>query len=311
MNKRSFVFASVTVLTLLCPLAVRSEVVDKIVAIVNDDVVTMSEVQRSVTVEKQGMFTTADDYFRDMTLKEKLDGFIEAKLVEQQAKRMKIEISDKEVQLVVEAIRKQNLITEAEMKERLQKEGINYKGFLEGIRNNLLRSRVLARAIGTTVLVTEADIKAYYDANPDEFKSEEFRLQQIFISSRRENASERAQAAFNLLQQGQSFETVAKEYSDDPSGARGGDIGFVKKEDLIPQLLQGISLLMPGASSRPIVTPYGYHIIKLVETRKSEVLPFDEVKDAIKARITQQETQKRYKEYIGKLRASSYIEVKI
>ncbi len=104
---------------------------------------------------------------------------------------------------------------------------------------------------------------------------------------------------------------MAKEYSDDPSGARGGDIGFVKKEELIPQLLQAISLLIPGTSSHPIVTPYGYHIIKLLEQRKSEAVPFDSVKDAIKAKLTQQETQKRYKDYIEKLRASSYIEVKI
>ena len=76
-------------------------------------------------------------------------------------------------------------------------------------------------------------------------------------------------------------------------------------------MLQAIALLMPGTSSHPIITPYGYHIIKLVEQRKGEAVPFDSVKDAIRARITQQETQKRYQEYIGKLRSSSYIEVKI
>jgi peptidyl-prolyl cis-trans isomerase SurA len=310
-QKKGFFFAVVAALTFLWPLVSHSEVIDKIVAIVNDDIVTLGDVQKSVQVEKQGMFTSADEYFRDMTLKEKLDGFIEATLIQQQAKKMKIDVSDKEVESVVEGIRKQNLITEKEFKERLQKENIGYKAFFEGIRNNLLRNRVLARAISTTVLVTEASLKAYYDEHPDQFKSEEFRLQQIFISSRRDDAVARAQAAFKLVQQDQPFEAVAKEYSDDPSGARGGDIGFVKKEELIPQLLQAISLLIPGTSSRPIATPYGFHIIKLLEQRKSEAVPFDSVKEAIKARLTQQETQKRYKDYIDKLRASSYIEVKI
>jgi peptidyl-prolyl cis-trans isomerase SurA len=310
-EKKSFLFALVTALTLLCPLTSRGEVVDKIVAIVNEDIVTLGDVQRYVSVEKQGMFTSADEYFRDMDLREKLDSFIEGTLIQQQAKKFKIEVSEKELESVVEGIRKQNLITETELKERLQKENIGYKAFLEGIRTNLLRGRVLTRAIATTVLVTEASVKQYYETNPDQFRSEEFRLQQIFISSRREDAVTRAQAAFNLLQQGLSFEAVAKEYSDDPSGPRGGDIGFVKKEELIPQLLQGISLLMPGTSSHPIVTPYGFHIIKLLEVRKGEAVPFDSVKEAIQARITQQETQKRYQEYIAKIRASSYIEVKI
>ena len=312
MVKKSFLlFVLAAALMFPWPPASRSEVIDKIVAIVNDDIVTLGDVQKSVTVEKQGMFTSADEYFRNMSLKEKLDGFIEGTLIQQQAKKMKIDVSDKEVESVVESIRKQNLITEKEFKERLQKENISYKAFFEGIRNNLLRNRVLARAISTTVLIPEASLKEYYDANPDQFRSEEFRLQQIFISSRREDASTRAQAAFKLLQQEKPFEAVAKEYSDDPSGARGGDIGFVKKEELIPQLLQAISLLLPGTSSHPIVTPYGYHIIKLLEQRKSEAVPFDSVKDAIKAKLTQQETQKRYKDYIEKLRASSYIEVKI
>ncbi len=310
-GKKTILYILITAFTLLGPLAARSEVVDKIVAIVNDDIVTMGEVQKSVHVEKQGMFTSADEYFRDMDLKEKLDTFIEAKLIQQQAKKMKIEISDKEVDSVVESIRKQNLITEKEMKERLQKEGISYTAFIDGIRNNLFRSRVLARAIGTTVIVSEASMKEYYDANPDQFRSEEFHIQQIFVSSRREDAPARAQTAFNQVREGQSFEAVARQYSDDPSGVRGGDIGFVKKEELIPQLLQAISLLLPGTSSHPVVTPYGYHIIKLLETRKSDTLPFDSVKDAIKVRITQQETQKRYKDFITKIRTSSYIEVKI
>jgi peptidyl-prolyl cis-trans isomerase SurA len=310
-GKKTILYILITAFTLLGPLAVRSEVVDKIVAIVNDDIVTMGEVQKSVHVEKQGMFTSADEYFRDMDLKEKLDTFIEAKLMQQQAKRMKIEISEKEVDSVVESIRKQNLITQKEMKERLQKEGINYTAFVDGIRNNLLRSRVLARAIGTTVIVSEASMKEYYNANPDQFRSEEFHIQQIFVSSRREDAPARAQTAFNQVQEGQSFEAVARQYSDDPSGVRGGDIGFVKKEELIPQLLQAISLLLPGTSSHPVVTPYGYHIMKLVETKKSEILPFDSVKDVIKVRITQQETQKKYKDFITKVRTSSYIEVKI
>ncbi len=311
-HKRRFFFvAAISALMFLLPPASRGEVVDKIVAIVNDDIVTLGDVQKSVQVEKQGVFTSADEYFRDMTLREKLDNFIEGTLIQQQAKKMKIEVSDKEVEMVVEGIRKQNLITESEFKERLQKEGITYRAFSDGVRNNLLRNRVLARAISTTVLVNEAAVKAYYDTNQDEFRSQEFRLQQIFISSRRDDAVTRAQAAFKLLEQGRPFEEVARDYSDDPSGARGGDIGFVKKEELIPQLLQAVSLLMAGSSSHPIGTPYGYHIIKLLEQRKSEAAPFDSVKDSIKSKLTQQETQKRYKDYIAKLRASSYIEVKI
>jgi peptidyl-prolyl cis-trans isomerase SurA len=298
-------------LSLLYPCTSGSEVVDKILAIVNDDIITMSDVEKYVRVEKQGKFTSADDYFRDAGLKDKLDAFIENTLIQQQARRLKIEISDLEVQMVVDSIKKQNLITEEDLREQLRKANSSYKSFFEGIRSNLVRSKVLARTISPDVLLSEARLKEHYQANPDEFRAEEYRLQQVFISNRTQDAARRAQAAYNALQQGQPFEQLAKEYSDDPSGKQGGDIGYVKKEDLVPELRQAISLLISGTYSHPVLTPYGYHIMKVLDVRKSEALPFDAVKESIQEKIVQQESEKRYKEYIAKIRASSYIEVKI
>jgi peptidyl-prolyl cis-trans isomerase SurA len=298
-------------LSLLYPCTSGSEVVDKILAIVNDDIITMSDVEKYVRVEKQGKFTSADDYFRDAGLKDKLDAFIENTLIQQQARRLKIEISDLEVQMVVDSIKKQNLITEEDLREQLRKANSSYKSFFEGIRSNLVRSKVLARTISPDVLLSEARLKEHYQANPDEFRAEEYRLQQVFISNRTQDAARRAQAAYNALQQGQPFEQLAKEYSDDPSGKQGGDIGYVKKEDLVPELRQAISLLISGTYSHPVLTPYGYHIMKVIDVRKSAALPFEAVKDSIQEKIVQKESEKRYKEYITKLRASSYIEVKI
>jgi peptidyl-prolyl cis-trans isomerase SurA len=298
-------------LALLNPCTSGSEVIDKILAIVNDDIITLSDVEKYVRVEKQGRFTSVDEYFRDAELKQKLDAFIENALIQQQAKKLKIEISDLEVQMVVDGIKKQNLITDEELKEQLRKANSSYKSFFEGIRSNLVRSKVLARTISPDVLLGDARLKEYYEANPDEFKVEEYRLQQVFISNRTQDAARRAQVAYNALQAGQPFERVAREYSDDPSGKQGGDIGYVKKEDLVPELRQAISLLISGTYSHPVLTPYGFHIMKVIDVRKSAALPFDAVKDSIQEKIVQKESEKRYKEYITKLRASSYIEVKI
>jgi peptidyl-prolyl cis-trans isomerase SurA len=306
-----FLLIVLTGLSLLYPFSSGSEVVEKIVAIVNDDIITLSDVEKFVRVEKEGKFTSADDYFRDVGLKDKLDAFIENTLIQQQAKKLKIEISDLEVQMVVDSIKKQNLITEEDLKEQLRKANSSYKSFFEGIRSNLIRSKVLARTISPDVVLSEATLRDYYDANPNEFRAEEYRLQQVFISNRTQDAAKRAQMAYSALGAGQSFEQVARQFSDDPSGKQGGDIGYVKKEDLVAELRQAISLLIPGTYSHPVLTPYGYHIMKVLDARKSEALPFDAVKASIQEKIVQKESEKRYKEYVGKLRASSYIEVKI
>ncbi|MBP6941109.1 MAG: peptidyl-prolyl cis-trans isomerase [Syntrophorhabdaceae bacterium] len=299
------------ILSLMLPAGIQGEVVDRIIAIVNDDIITLKDVERYVHVEKQGKYTSVNEYLRNLELKEKIDIFINDMLIKQQAKKLKIDISDREVEGIVENVKKQNLITETELREQLKKENITYKDFRDGIKMNILRSRVLARVISPEVKITDDDLKEYYDKHLNEFKEEEYRLKQIFVSGQRQDGAQRAMAAYKLLSEGKPFEDVAAEWSDDPSAKTGADIGYVKKEDLMPQLKQSLSQVTPGSYTQVIQTPYGFNILKLVDVKKSGTLPFDAAKDAIRGKVVFDESEKRYKEYINKLRKSSYIEVKI
>ena len=308
----SFLYVTIFfILSFFLPTLSHCEVVDRVIAIVNDDIITLKELEKHVHVEKQGKFVSVNEYFRNIQLREKIDTFIELLLIKQQAKKLKIEISDKEVENVIEGIKKQHLITEVELKEQLKKENIAYKDFYEGIRMNILRNKVLTRVISPEVLVTENNLKEYYSKHTEEYREEEYKLQQIFISNQRKDAQQKVQAAYKLLQEGKTFEAVAKDFSDDPSGSQGGDIGFVKKEELIPELRQGLNMIVPGMYTHVLMTPYGLHILKLIEIKKGGTITFETLKDKIHERIVQEESEKRYKEYIDKLRKSSYIEVKI
>ncbi len=252
-----------------------------------------------------------NEYTRNLQLREKLDAFIDGLLVAQQAKKLKIEVTDKEIQETVDNIKKQNLITDAELRQQLKKDNIDYKEFLDGIKRNIIRNKVLARAIMEEMNLDDKTLKDYYDAHTGDYEQEEYRLQQIFVSSQREDAAERAQQALHALDQEKPFGEVAREFSDDASNALEGDMGFVKKEELIPELREAVKLLIPGTYSNIVRTSFGYHILKLVETKKGPAAPFESVKDSVKAKLFQIESEKRYKTYITKLRASSYIEVKI
>jgi peptidyl-prolyl cis-trans isomerase SurA len=300
------------VLSLFVPLHASSEVVDRIIAIVNDDIITLKEVEKYVQVEKQGSrFVSVNEYFRNIQLREKIDSFIDDLLLKQQAKKLKIDVSDKEVEAVIESIQKRNLITNTELIEQLKKNNIDYKDFFEGIRMNQLRGRVLTRVISSEILITENQIKEYYNAHKDEFRDEEYHVQQIFISGKHKDAPQIALTAYDLLRQGEPFEAVAKEFSDDPSASAGGDIGFVKKGDLFPELQQALSAITPGMYTQVVRTGYGFHILKLLEIKKGESASYEMVKNKIQERIVFEESEKRYKEYIEKIRKSSYIEVKI
>jgi peptidyl-prolyl cis-trans isomerase SurA len=287
-----------------------SEVVDRIIAIVNDDIITLKEVEQFVHVEKN-RFKSVEDYLVGLKLREKLVILIENTLIKQQAKKMKIDVSDREVREVVENIKKQHLITEEELKEQLKKENLSYDEFLKGIRITLLRNKVLARVITPEVNLTEKALKDYYDSHFDEFTEEELHLQQIFISGLREDSKERADFVYDSLSKGIPFEELAKQYSDDPSGKYGGDVGYVKKEELIPEIREAIKDLREGSYARTIQSRYGFHILKLVNRKKGDIIPFEKAKEEIKRRLIMEESEKRYKDFIDKLKRSSYIEVKL
>ena len=298
-------------LSLVMPALCVGEVMDRIIAIVNDDIITLKEAEKHVRVEKEGRFVSINEYLTNLRLQEKIDLLIDDVLIRQQAKKFKIDVSDKEVEGIIDNIKKQYLIDDTELKEKLKEDNISYEDFVAGLRSNVVKGRLLTRVISPDVNLTEKDLRQYYDKHKDEFVDEEYRLQQIFVSGQRDG-QKRITEAYNLLQEGKSFEAVAKDYSDETKSATaGGDIGYVKKVDLIPQLLAAVVFLTPGVYSSIITTPYGFHILKLVEKKKGEMLTFEMARDSIHEKIVQVESEKRYKDYVGKLRKGSYIEVKI
>ncbi len=202
------------------------------------------------------------------------------------------------------------MITDDELKQQLKNDNIDYKEFIKGIRMGLTRQKVLARTIMQEVNLDEKSVKAYYDAHLTDYTPEEYKLQHVFVSSRRKNAAERAQEARTALEGGKPFEEVSAEYSDEVSGPQ-GEAGFTKKDELIPELRAAVGLLLPGSFSNVIRTPFGYHILKLIDTQKGAALPFETVKESVRSNLFQIEAEKRYKSLITKLRSTSYIEVKI
>jgi peptidyl-prolyl cis-trans isomerase SurA len=290
----------------------RAEVVDRVIAIVNDEIITMKDLEAFVKIERKATkFTSIDEYFRNLQMRQRLDTFVEGVLIKQQAKRMGITVSDQEVTGFIEGIKKQNLISDEELKEQLKKDKVTYEQFREGIKMNLLRTRLLMRVVSTEVSITENALKSYYDSHQDYFKEEEFHVQHIFISGQHKDIRERAEKAYKQLTAGTPFEEVARNFSDDPSANQGGDIGFVKRSDLLPTLREALGNLQPGAFSIVVPTPYGLHIMKLIEVKKAGVLPYEEVKKVVGERMMMEESTKRYRDYIDKVKKSSYIEVKI
>ncbi|HAR94909.1 MAG TPA: hypothetical protein DCR97_02950 [Deltaproteobacteria bacterium] len=311
MGPRYLTLSLVLAVVLFSGLTARAEVVDRVVAIVNDEIVTLKDVERFVEVKAKGKFSSVNDYLLGMQIREKLDGVVETMLITQQAAKMRIEIGDREVEGVIDGIKKQNLISDLQLREQLKSDGISYKDFTDGIRRTLLKNRVLARVVAPELYLDEKKLTDFYRQHLDEYQESEVRLQHILVSRQHNDAAARAQQAYKLLQDGRAFESVAKQFSDDPSAASGGDIGTMKQDELMPELKEVVGLLLPGSFSHPVRTQYGFHIVKLLEAKKGQTAPFETVRENVRERMVQIESERRYNEYIQKLRSASYIEVKI
>lgn len=311
MMRHYLTLSLVLALVVFSGLPTKAEVVDRVVVIVNDEIVTLKDVERFVEIKAKGKFSSVNNYLLGMQIRDKLDGIVETILITQQAAKMKIEVGDREVEGVIDGIKKQNLISDLQLKEQLKSDGISYKDFTDGIRRTLLKNRVLARAVAPELYLDDKKLRDFYQQHLDEYQESELRLQHILISTQHGDAAARAQKAYKLLQDGQAFESVAKGFSDDPSAASGGDIGTIKQDELMPELKEVVGLLLPGSFSHPVRSQYGFHIVKLLEAKKGQTPPFEAVKENIRERMVQMESERRYKEYVQKLRTASYIEVKI
>jgi peptidyl-prolyl cis-trans isomerase C len=167
------------------------------------------------------------------------------------------------------------------------------KGQLEMITNNFLAFQYLQKEVISKIKVTEKEAKAYYDKNPDLFKSpEQVKARHILIQVPKEASEEdkkklkeKADEVLKKVKAGEDFAKLAAENSDDPgTKSKGGDLGFFSKGSMVPAFEQAAFSLKPGEVSELVETEFGFHVIKVEEKKEAIAEPFE----AIKAKVTQQ-----------------------
>jgi peptidyl-prolyl cis-trans isomerase C len=183
------------------------------------------------------------------------------------------------------------------------------RAFLERVerfKERSLLERLRIEEVDAQVRVTMEEMKAYYAANPANFTaSGEFRASHILVKTQEE--------AFDLkkrLVQGEDFAALARKVSLDLSTRyKGGDLGFIKKGLMMPQFEKVLLALKVGETSLPVATPFGNHIIKLVEHTPGAPLSFEEAKEQVREELLYEKRRKRYDEFVGLLRAKAKLRV--
>ncbi len=281
---------------------------DRIIAVVNKDLIMLSELKRDLLPEQDRLrkLYKGEELERRLQTAEAMavTKMIERKLQLQAAQNKGLEVSDQEVVQAVEEMKKQG--------ERLDSGDPNTA---RNVREQLTLMRVVDREVRGVIMVGESDMKRYYEEHEDRFAyPEEYQLSQILIkpSSPEETsiARGRAEALVATLKQGDSFEELALRFSDGPGASRGGRLGLVRQGELIPALEQALTSLEVGQTTGIVETAEGLHIVRVDDKKPRQFRPFEQVKTEIQSLVFQQKTEDQYKRWMADLKDKAYIDIK-
>ena len=259
---------------------------DRIVAIVNKDIITMSELEPELADERKRLRAkySGEDLDRRLSQKEYdvLNKLIDHRLQLQEAEAKGITVTEEEVKEALKHV-------------TLQKTGIPLAGSVlkKQVREQLILERLLGFHVRQSVMVTDSEITQYYEDHKEQYLvSPGYRLRQIFFFVRpgEDEGSKRAKAetVFLALRTNDNFADLAKKFSDGPEAAEGGNLGEVREDELLPPLADAIKSMKPGDISRPIKSSLGFHIIALDEVTPPKTRNLTEVENQIKSIFVQE-----------------------
>jgi peptidyl-prolyl cis-trans isomerase SurA len=298
-----------------------AKVVDRIVAYVNDDIITLSELNEKtnalLAVREQNPFIKGKDQSVDQIRHDILENLINERLAAKEITRLKISVSDAEVDNAIAGLRQENHLSEEALEAQLRKEGKTLDDLRQQIREDIERAMLINREVRSKTVVTDEQVEAYYRSHPEEFQGKQrHRLQDIFLplapdASPRERSQAQALAEQILgrLRLGADFAFMARRYSQGPGAEEGGDLGFFSEGDLDPVLERAIDGLGPGDISPVIVTDKGLHIIKVIEAQRTSPKALKEVRESIRRQLYQEEINRKYAKWLQSLRERSYVQI--
>jgi len=297
-------------------------VVDRIVAIVNQEIITLSEVERMIghlkeEIEGRNRLERRERIHELSRMA--LERLIEEKLIDQEAKRSGIKAAGKEIDGAIEEIKRRNSATQEEMERALAKEGLTLEAFKKDIEKKIIRTKVVQWAVKVEPNVGEKELKDFYLKNSDRYRTEEsYRPGHILFKVPKEAAPEevreiraKCQKVLGKIKAGEDFGELAILYSEDISSKDRGDLGVFKKGELLPAFEKEALRLNIGEVSNIVRTDFGFHIIRLLDRRGGDPLPYEGVKEKVRQDYLEREFDKGLKQFLTTLRGKSIIEIKL
>lgn len=319
MSKRNVVFSASLLLATLLPLSrpAHAEIIERVVATVNDDAIFLSELRRRAAPFLEQVISGASDDERPKRIKRLYEQFlkelVDDQLIEQTARKMNVVVSGSDVEQAIENVRKQNNLDSAKFWEAVKSQGFTEKQYRADVRKQILRLKVTNQRVRSRVNLNDDTVKQEYDDRVRKSRRRlRFHPEHVFIglpqtasATEVSNAMKQAQELRGMLTP-ENFESVASQRG-------GGDLGWLDQGDLPEELENALASLEPGQISPPVRGPSGVHIFLLRERQTGgvQIPSFEDAKDEIYRELLDRAMAKQQELFLADLRRNAVIETRL
>ena len=306
--KKPWWFAVAALFAVFTAIPAQAAVVEKVVAVVNDRIITLSELNqelKEVVVNPEA----------EVNVREVLDAMIDRILLDQQAAARKISISDEEVRAIVKSQQEALNLDEETIAEELKKQNMTEELFYRQWKYQILSRRLLDLVTQGSIAVTDEEIEQYRREHYEEEGAtfgRQTKIAHILINKETENALSKAQEVLELAKSGEPFGVLARKYSmDEPSAQSGGLLGYFVKGDLVPEIENAVEKTEVNGIAGPVESSRGYHIVKVLERTEEGESSVSRYRDRIKHQLYMEKVERFITSWLEDIKKNSYIEIKI
>jgi peptidyl-prolyl cis-trans isomerase SurA len=308
---------------LLLAASARAELVDRVAAVVNNDVIALSEVEQRATpllARTELKDPKERAAVREKVLRQALDMLVGEKLMEQQLRDKNMDVTDQELDATVDSVKQEQHLTSEQLEQALRDQGFTMQSYRDMLKKTLARRKLVAAQVRPKVKISDEDIKAEYarwakaESSDPEVHARHI-LVQVAANAPADAVEKARQKALGLAAEarkpGVDFAQLAKQKSEGPSASDGGDLGYFRRGVMVPEFDKVAFTLKEGEVGDPIRTKFGWHVIKLEEKRAVGVKSFDEMKDELRDKMLMGQLEKYTEDYVQELKQGAAVEIKL
>ena len=246
-----------------------------------------------------------------------VEKMVEQKIIDQEINRYKITVSDQDIDNDIEQIKKSKLWTDEEFRKALEYEGLTVESYREKLKKQSLRARLLNTIVKANIVITKEDIAAYHESNIEKYQGElKYHLRNIIMRvledagmDGKRSVLEKMENIHGALENGASFESLARQYSESVLAKNGGDLGILAYKDFSSQLKEALEGLAIGEYTPVLDTDQGYQIFYIENILKENEMSLEEVYSEIESILYKELSEKAFTDWLKTLREASHIKI--